>query len=603
MSEIKVQREQIDLDADPLKYCQCIYEESRKRQEDLAPVNEDNRLFFEGVDPALKKLGSDPKIERSNQFFQEIAPAVETIVGHAVAALKERDVPLTAMPRVNKPTPDLKDQANWIALEIVQQMKEDDYITDKFTEHILASEIQRTPAALKVGWRQDNVRIPELTITERFRGLLMGERVSFKQKQTGRPYVEYLWPEEFLYEPFISDFYSDSHHVIHAQWMYYHEILAFAKEQNYNVKKIKRFHEKLQKLIKDGKTEISGESQRDSLYEKRGTPIEKAYRDGKYLIAENYILDYDDDGNETIRLIVVIGNEEIIYKGRTKIHGIRWPFIVLTSTRLPGTLESLSALDKTKSMGRFYNALSNAYIDALSYHIFGIMKKRKGGTLYGEPKISPFAIWEMTNTDDLQPLMPAPIQVPNVLPYLEMISMKMWNVLNAQDLPQGQSTQQYEKATIAKIRTVGRARRLSPKHERYGKAVIRVAQAFLALNQQFHPKKGDFVLDGGLVFDVPSLTGITDPETEKQENMMLLAQAGQSPLYQGAAGLKKLRNLHEQVLLSYKKLNIDDILPTWDEIQTMVALNVEMQKAQMEKEQAVEELALEERIEENEPII
>lgn len=598
--EIKVQREQIDLDDEPLKFCQSIYEESRKHQEDLAPLNEDNRLFFEGIDPDLKTLGSDPKVKRSNQFFQEIAPAVETIVGHAVAALKERDVPLTAMPRINKPTPDQKDQANWIALEIVQQMKEDEYITDKFTEHILASEIQRSPAALKVGWRQDNVRIPQLTLLEQFRGIVRGGRVRFKQKKSGRPYVEYLWPEEFLYEPFISDFYSDSHYAIHAQWMYYYEILALAKEQGYNVRKIKRFHEKVQKLLKDGKTEISGESQRDSLYKGRGTPIEKSYRNGKYLIAENYILDYDDNGNEVIRLIVVLGNEEIIDKGRAKLHGIRWPFIVLTATRLPGTLESLSSLDKTKSMGRFYNALSNAYIDALSYHVFAIMKKRKGCTIFGEPKIAPNAIWEMTKVDDLQPLLPAPLRIPDVLPYLEMVSAKMWNVLNAQDLPQGQSTQQYEKATIAKIRTVGRARRLSPKHERYGKTVIRVAQAFLALNQQFHPNRGDFVLDGGIVFDVPSLTGITDPETEKQENVLLLSQAQQSPLYEGFAGMEALRNLHEQVLLSYKKQNIDDILPTWDKIKVELTKKVALQQAQLEKEQAMEQVALQEGAEQNE---
>lgn len=596
--EIKVRREEIDLDNEPLKYCQSIYEESRKRQEDLNPINEDNRLFFEGMDPDLKKLGQDPKVTRSNQFFQEIAPAVETIVGHAVSALKEREVPLTAMPRKNNPAPEEKDQANWIAREIVQQMKEDEYLTDKFTEHVLASEIQRSPPALKVGWRRDNVREPELTIIERFRGLLLEERFRFRQRTVGRPYVEYLWPEEFLYEPFISDFYSDSHYVIHAQWRYYYEILALAKEQGYNVKKIKRFHDKVQKLVGDGKTEISGESQRDSLYRGRGTPIDKVFRDGKYLITENYILDYHDNGNEIIRLIVVIGNEEIVYTGRSKIHGIRWPFIVLTSTRLPGTLESLCSLDKTKAMGRFYNALSNAYIDALSYHMFAMWKKRKGNAIYGEPKVAPNAVWEMQDVDGIQPLLPAPLQIPDVLPYLQMISMKLWNVLNAQDLPQGQAGQQYEKATIAKIRTVGRARRLSPKHERYGKSVIRVAQAFMALNQQFSPNKQDFMLN--VVFDVPSLTGITDPETERQENMLLLSQAQQSPLYQGPIGLKKLRNLHEQVLQSFKKLNIDDILPTWEEIQVMIGTDVAMQTAQLEKEQALEQVALQEGEEQNE---
>lgn len=65
-------------------------------------------------------------------------------------------------------------------------------------------------------------------------------------------------------------------------------------------------------------------------------------------------------------------------------------------------------------------------------------------------------------------------------------------------------------------------------------------------------------------------------------------------------GKKKLRNLHEQVLQSFKKLNIDDILPTWDEIQATVAAQVALQKAQMEKERAMEQVALQQGVDENE---
>jgi hypothetical protein len=578
---------------DKLRYCQLIYSEARKREQDLRDVNLENRMFFEGKDEILTKRKQNSRVERSSIFVHELTPAIETRIGEAISRLKENVPPLVAHPVVEDADDQQKEQAAWIATSIYEQMMQCGYMPGGFREHILAAEIQRSPAALKVYWEEETEKIPEVVKRpiqgklEMFFPLVFRREVVFRKESGGRPTAQYLWPEEFLYEPHISRFQRDSDYAIHAMWLRFEELMNRAKEFGYSITKINSIKEELQQIDTVGDTRQ--DSARDELAELQGIPIEPGYQDGKYLLCENYILNYDDSGNEHIDLVVTVGNKEIVYERRNYYRGLRYPFVLASANPMPGTLECLSSIDKAKPLQRFHNESYNSFIDGLTYRIFPPFLGRTGVTFREQPIYGPGRFWwaDDISPEAIRPLVENPGQLPDLTVLMDKTPEKIRNLINAQDITQGFQAQPYEKATSTRLRARGMERRSTPTYENYGRTIIEVAQMFLALNQQFAENATDFVVEGGIRFDVPALTRVTDPDQEKNDGLMLMEMAQNSPVYQSAAGLHKQRNIVEDIVRQFKRRNVDSYVPTEQEVEEQIA--AQTQQAQAEQEQVAAE--------------
>ena len=61
------------------------------------------------------------------------------------------------------------------------------------------------------------------------RGKTVTPQVRFVKKKIDGPFVEWLPPDQFLYEPNRSDFHKTSHYAIHPFWMHWDELFAEAE--------------------------------------------------------------------------------------------------------------------------------------------------------------------------------------------------------------------------------------------------------------------------------------------------------------------------------------------------------------------------------------
>jgi len=586
----------VDYQEDKLRYCQLIYAEARRREQDLRDVNTENRLFFEGRDSVLARRKSNSRVIRSSIFVHELTPAIDTRVGEAISRLKENQPALTAYPLADEPTDEQKEQASWISNRIYEQMIDCGYITAGFREHVTAAEIQRSPATVKVSWEEKMERIPQkvkFSIPGIIGYFLNGDRVSFRRERIGQPTAQYLWPEEFLYQPHISRFQGDSEYALHPLWLPFQELVSRAKMLGYDLKKIYKGKEELKGADAIGDSKEG--SARDDLAREQDLPIEPGYQDDKYLIVENYILTYDEAGDEHIDLVVTFANREIVFERRDYYKGLRFPFVLALANPMPGTLESLSSIDRGKPLQRFYNEVYNSFVDGLTYRIFPPFKLRRGTIFKEQPIYGPGRFWELDDLDAIKPVIENPGQLPDLTELMDKIPEKIRNLVNAQDITQGFQAQPYEKATSTIKRAEGMARRSTPTYEAYGRTIIEVAEMFLALDQQYAENATDYVVEGGVRFDVPALTRITDPHEDKNEALMLLNIAKENPVYQSPAGLQKMRNLSEDAMRLFKRQNVGDYVPSEEEInqflQQQAATATEEAKKEDEKfmiEQQVE---------------
>lgn len=596
-NKLDLEIDNISFEESPLKFCQHIYSESLNRYEDLEPINIENRLFYEGQDKNLDERKNNTRVVRSSIFIPLLTPAIDTRCGDVISRLEEREFPVRFTSSTKKPTDIEKDQADWIEKTITGQMRDCGYLTDIFKEHMLAAEMYRTPAAVKVGWENGTKRVAELSepsLFEQARALATGKqikpKVRFVNKDIGRPYVEYLYPEEFLYQPYISMFQEDSTYAMHALWLPYNELEVRAKELNYDLDKIRQFRDDVNNT-ESSKSGESHESERDKVADEKEVPYDDGYRDGKFLLVENYILTYSDDGDEVIRLVVTVGNKHIVYNRKTPFQGIRFPFVTLVANRLPGTIEGMSSIDRGKFLQRLYNEIFNSYLDGVTYRIFPPFKAGVGMSFEKEPIYGPAQIWRVNDPEQLQPVIQNPGMLPDLPSLMGAVDAKLRNTLNAEDTSQGFNAQQYEKATATKLRAVGSSRRATPTHKRYGESIIAIAEMFLALNQQFHEEKERFVMD--LTIDVPSLTNVSDPESDKQDAILLLSTAEQSPQYQSPIGQQKIRNMWEDLVRMFKKVNVDDYVITEEEFSEQQRIESETQSALIDKQSTTEQLTLE----------
>lgn len=597
VKEQKFQVDSVTFEDDPTTFCQTIYAEALRRQEDLQETNKCNRLLYEGIDTVLEDRENDPLVKRSALFIPEVTPAIDTRIGNALTRLEEKDKPLTVVPRSQNPTQEEKEQAGQIEHELNRQLRECGYLTGGVREHWLGAEIYRSPSCVMVDWREDIEEIPEPVqptlieiATALIRGRIPRTKVKWIRKDVGNPYVEWLYPDEFLYEPNRSDYQRDSRYTIHAIWVDQHELMAMSEEQSWKTDKVRKF------ISGTGvSNDNSEEAQRDKIEEEKDTPFEKGFKDGKYLVAEFYVATFNLAGEEEVTKVVMIGDKEIVFekpfRGLRGARGQKFPFVPISINQLPGTIEGLSSIDRGKWLQRLNNEIFNSYLDAVSYRIFPPLKKDAGVVFNGQPVWAPGAIFELSDINGLQPVIQNVGDAPNLPPLMAAVSAKIRNVLDSPDIDQGFQSQVHEKATSTKLRAAGALRRAIPTHKTYGQAIINVAEQFLALDRQHHENAAMFALD--VVLDVPSLTRTTDPDAEKQEAMLLVSLAQDSPLYANTTGMEKIRNLTAKMMQLFLKTDMDDYVPTQEELNQEIQKQAEQAVATIDKESAGEQLAIE----------
>lgn len=588
----------VSFEKDPVEYCKRIYAEALRRQEDLRDINVENRAFYEGYDELIERRRNNPEVQRSAINVNEIKPAIDTRVSSVMTKLEERQMPLVAVPDVDDPTFEEKAQADWIARTITKQMRDCGYLSEGFKEHIEAAEVYRSPSTVKVDWEEyvEDVAVHiKPTFREKVGAFLAGrripeERVEWRRVRSGRPYVCWLDVDQFLYEPGVSDF-SRSRYAIHADYYEKSDIMAMSKEFGFDEAKINKYAVELSDETRTNET--GNESARDMLQETRDVPEDKGDRDGKYLLCEIYVATYNDAGEEEIHRVFFLGNKYIVKRDKRPHKGIRFPFVPTVANKLPGTIEGLSSVDLGKPLARLITEIYNTWVDATSYQMFGPLVSDKSNIMYGTPKIGLGQLWKMSDIDRIRPLIQAPSNAPDLTNLLMGLSPRLRQILNAEDIQQGFQSTQYEKATSTKLRMYGAERRNVPLHKRYGEVFLAVARMFLQLNRQYHPQAELFTL--AVRLDVPSLTNITDPDQQKQDELLLYSTMQNSPLYQTPDGMRKLRNQMETIIRLFKDkhMSVDDFVPTKQELDRQLGIAAEQQQIALEKQDAMEQYQLE----------
>lgn len=584
--------EDYNFDEDTLKYCQHAYDEAVQRNDDLRDININNRLFYEGIDKDLEDRKNDPNVSRSAIFVPLLKPAIDTRISDPVTRVDERECPITLKPLNAQATGPERDAIAQIEYRLNRQLRESGYLTDGFREHIQGAEIYRTPSAVKVGWERVYVKKAVVKVRmKKFMGLpiIPTKTVEFVTEESGRPYAEWLYPDEFLYQPNRSRF-ADHEYAIHRMWKCADDLRAMGQALGWDMKKVEKA---IKEVPADDKTE-ENDSMRDQIEKEKGTAFREGYRDDKILAYEVYSVTYADSGDEIVKVATILANKYIVKK-QNGPKGIRFPFVLLTANRLPGTTEGLSSVDIGRPHQRLYNELANLNIDGLAYRMFPPMLQRMGNNFVGTPKLGLGRLWKMIDISPagIRPLVENQGMAPDLLPTMQIVAENLRNVLNAPSNDQGQMENPYEKAASVKLRSFGAAKRSAPYNKQCGLALVEIAEMFISYNQQMAKDGADWVVNVSV--DCPSLTAITDPETEKQDWMLLFstASAPTNPLYLSPMGQTKLRNIWEEVMRKFVKEGVERFIPTPAEMQQQITDQANMQTAMMQKQSIAEQIALE----------
>jgi len=593
--ELKIKFDSVTLEDNPEEYCKALYAEAKTYQEDkLSAINVENRMFFEGHDTELDARATDKNLIRSSLFINEGKPAIDTRTASVLTTVEASGTPIVVRPKNPDATDEEAEQAKWITLKLTQQLRDSGYLSEIFEEHITASEIYRSPSAVKVRWDKETIKMPTVitpTEEEILEGATLQQkvpvaRVEYRDKEVGKPAVEWLAPDEFLYDPHSSSLERDCNYTIHAGYEFYHDLMAMAKENGWDIAKIKSLKDM---LGSDEESQTSADSIKDDIRTERGSEPDRGFRDSKILVAEFNIKTYTDSGTRATRQIVFVADKVIVNDEIDVLKEIVHPYVIARSNPLPGTLENFSSIDLIKRLGRFVNEVYNSWVDATTYSMFTVMKIDSGAQFVGTPVMGPGKIWKISpDKDAIAPINPFQVKIPDLTSLITFIADRLRRLLNSPDLAEGFNATPNEKATSSKLRSAGAARRAVPVNRRYGEALIGVSWMFLKLNRQFADDAVNYVLD--VTIDAPGLTNITDVDREKEEEMVLLAQMLQNPLYQNPTGMRKIGNQMRDLVRGIKQnhVNIDDYVPTKEEVDQQIGIDTAKQNNQVEMAAAMQ---------------
>lgn len=601
----ELKKDSFSIDENPDEFLSACYSEAQDRATQLHDINVENQGFYEGTDQELEKRRGDKRVERSAIFVPLTKPAIDTRVSNVITRLDRNEQNAIFRPANLNATDEEREQAADITGRIADQMRDSGYITDIVREHVLGAEIYRSPSCVKVGWepRWERVAVKRNRFSSTMQyisalsmALMRGgeipdpvPQVTFEEKyQGGRPYATWLEPGRWLYEPNVSSFNEDTTYTIDAVYLTYQKLLAMAKREGWDTSKIEANKDELQ----------AGESsERLSIKEKVQSELGTPYgneKPGEILVTETYVVRFDEVGRRSHHIYVRIADKYIIHEQPTESELIGFPFVPITANRMPGSIEALSSVDVGKYLQRLYNEVYNTWLDSETYRSFPPLKAPANlRFMKGDPIWGPLRIWYMNHPEQLTPIVDNPGSSVDLPGLAAAIADTFRNTLNAHDTGQGFSADSYEKATKTKLRFAGAQTRSVPTFKDYGRAIGSVAMMYLQLNQQFAVDRHNYVVNGGLKVDVPALTSVTDPETDKQELMFMYATASADPMYQSPTGKLYLRRQWEDIVRLMKPHEVRRYVPTEEEVKKDIEAAMAQAVAAIEKQGLTEEMMLE----------
>lgn len=593
--ELEREIDDISYEEQPLDYCKQIYAEAIERYEQLLPINVENQNFYEGRDTDLEMRRNDPRVRRSAIFVHELTPAVDSIVGDIISTLEQKDLPVRFRSNSENPSEEERNQVSEIESRINQQMRECGYLTSVFREQALASQIYRSPATVKVDWCEKTEEYAEVVpmmerVVKAIKNIARGRKpesasIRWRRRKVGYPEVCYLKPEQFLYEPNV--LLSKGAYKIAVYNLDTAGVVSYVKSwDGYDKKELQSFIDN-----PGGGDDVTNRAVSDIVRSDEGTETTKTVQQiGPHRVCENWINTYDSDGYLHQMVAVTIDDRFLVYNGKAPYKGVKSTFVSVVPRPIPGQPEGLSTIDIGKPLQKIHNEGYNYWADAITYGQFGPLKNRSGNAFQGTPVMEPGAIFWLPEPELLTPVYPIVGTIPDLPSFVNLSSAKIRNITNASDTEQGFNAAQYEKATSTKARMLGTAKRSIPIKKIYGEAIIEVAKIFLKLNQQFAEDAEKFVAD--VVIDVPALTAVTDPEQEKQDDILLLSTLAQMPMYQTPEGTRKIRNLLEDIVRKFKRNDVFQYVFTPAELEKDIQLQTQIQSLLTQKQSMMEGAAM-----------
>lgn len=611
--------------ADPAEFCKEFLTNSENYRNEMEEIDRLNFGFYEGRDPVLedretKGAEQEGGVQRSALFVQIIASAVDTNVSDAVASINSSPNPVTIRPFLSEKGWEVLRQQRYATdpyygqftyaqlLERVTalertlniQLRQCGYVPFGFEEHVRGAEIFRTPTFVKVGWQRSAKPIAEVVPkivageTEESGALSAmlddaeGERkIRFGTIREGSPSIQYIPGSEMAYEPYISQhqFHTNATMCAHIAYRSKEELLDDADLYDYDPDIIEEYFKEANPRGESSSVRDSADKSKKEITLARDQSVWEPFRGKRARVAEVFLSFPNKQSgsyhSRVFKQVTLLGFKTPINIDKNYppvCRGVGFPFVPLTSSQTPGMMEGISTVDQAMGHQRLYSDVYNAFFDIIGYTCFPVFKNRVGNVIKGSGRMFPGAILDMFDPDSFQQLVTQFPQVGQLLEAADRIDQSMKQMVNTTNLREGSAGNPYEKATSAKLRSVGAARRAVPKNARYGSGLQKVAELVLAYNQEYAPNKEDFVVPGGVIIDTPAFTYGYDDDTVKQDTILLLDTFSKSPNFQSPDGRRKLAALERRLAGVMDKDRGEMYAMSDEEIERAIQLETEAAK-------------------------
>ncbi len=568
-------REHVDsFSDDPVEYLKQCWAEGteymRKRRDEV----KDNRAFYRGVDPVLEKRRADKDFCRSALFVNEIRPAIDT----GIAAILDNVIEdiegfLVFVPDDNED----QEATNELSSVLNKRLQKQGWLSNTLRTLLLASRTDKV-VFVEIGWDEKYDWVSELVPAPTgVKGLVEAlkyaaglrkrppvdhVKTTWKIADEG-PYGKFLDWGELIYDPTAHDF-QQGRYCIRIDHPSTEELRNHAEVAGWNMEVVDQMIED-----KDESGDQKGQSVADA-DRKLFTGLTDDYDEHAHEIHEFWIPTWDSDGKLDVRRIVMGGadNKYLLSKNDkgdpTPCRHIRFPFLPFATTRKVNQIEGDPHVERVRDIQREHNDLHNAINDILSYGIFSGIIQGEDGEFLEEPVRAPGFNWHVKDVTQILPMGPEIDGLNELSMLATSTKQKIREDLNTPDFSTGaQMDIKEEKVFQTKLRAQGSARRSRSDYKEVADMLIQMVQQWVYMYQEH----GQIEYMKAFSIDIPALTGNYSPQEEIERAMMTYTIAKDSPLYQSPVGAMKLRNLIEIIYRKMRWRNIENILPTKEELQ------------------------------------
>lgn len=573
---------------DKLKFYLSAYTPANQHNENRRDKVVENRTFFDGYDEVLVKRAQNPNIARASHFVHEARPAIDTRANIISDRLSDSDTPvlLTTKPEFQNDEK-INDLNMQKTLEINKYLRESGYLVQTQRDHFMGAEIQPvswvkiskdsliqdTPVEKQIdvtvestiGYILRHKRLPP-GFTTREDGTAYIRQVKWEEKPIyDGPVIEWADWDEILYDPTAPSF-DKMRFIIHRSWMTWNELYQFTKDINGNIKELENAKDDVNAENNEEQLKISDEIKSEE-GDETIDPLISGKKEDKYLICEFWFKHYNTKTERReIRVMYVVRNAVIIKDRLSPFRGFDFPFYPKVAHRRLGDFEGDSSIDLVKDIQRIYNDLYNALLDFLSYGGLKEMWLHESITFKEQPKRGPGAIvYYQGDPSGIVPNTVDVMVVQYIVQLINMAAIKIRHILNAPDISQGMmDAGGEEKATKTRLRQQGHLRRFRNVFLDTEDDIKEITKMCMMILVQDDP---DWITPIQTAeIKVPSLSGTLTTEEEQLFAAELYKMAEDSLVYQGPVGMKYLLELFRDVLEKSKVKNINDRIPTEEEL-------------------------------------